>query len=133
MSGFADLIGASGESLLYEDLYLTAGTTWGVPWVVADGAGVAVDLSSATARCDVRSGPGGNLLATWTNTLTSGLQITLDSSGNVAFCATNTATSAWATAGDYVGVYEIQLTLGGQVVDLVKGKITIRQEITTSG
>lgn len=132
MAGFNDLILASAESLIQEDLRLGAGNSWNVGWTVYDGNDNLVDLSAAAARCDIKDKPGGTVLASWTNTLVGGKRIQLGN-GTVNFTADAATTTAFATTGNYNGVYEIEITLAGQTLGFARGKIFIAQEITTSG
>lgn len=131
MSGFADLLAVGGEALLEENLRFAAGATWNDGWTFYDGAGDPVDFTGGVARCDVRSAPGGTLLATWTQVLTGGRQIVLGD-GTINFYAAASTTKTYATTGDYNGVYEIEVTVGGNTVKAVRGKILIKQEITNS-
>lgn len=132
MSGFNDLILASAESLIVEDLRFGAGNSWNIGWTVKDGEGNLVDFSAAAARCDVKSAPGGTLLGTWTNTLVGGKRIILGN-GTINFTATAAATVGFATTGDFRGVYEIEIILEGQTLGFAKGSFFIAQEVTTSG
>lgn len=132
MAGFNDLILASAESLIVEDLRLGAGNSWNVQWDVWDGDGNSVDFTGAAARMDIKSAPGGGLLGSWTNTLVNGKQILLGN-GTVNFTATAAATAIFATTGDYNGVYELEITLAGQTLGFARGKFFVAQEIATSG
>lgn len=124
MTGFSDLVAASAESLLIQDLRVRAGTTWNRGWTFYDDSGDPIDFTGGTASMKIKNQPGGTELASFTETLTSGKQILL-SDGNVSLKASSAATTSFATGTNYSGVYEIKVTKGGETVSLVSGKITI--------
>lgn len=124
MSGFSDLVAASAESLLSQDLRVRAGTTWSRGWTIYDSSGTLVDFTGATAVLTIKDKPSGTQLTSFTQTLSGGKQVIL-TNGNVTMAATSSSTSGFATTENYLGVYELQITKGGETVSLVSGKITI--------
>ena len=124
MAGFSDLVAASAESLLTQDLRVRAGTTWHRGWTFYDDSNVLVDFTGGTATFKIKSSPNGTELTSFTHTLSGGKQVVL-SNGTVSLSASSGATAGFATSENYYGVYEIQVTKGGETVSLVTGKITI--------
>ena len=133
MAGFNDLTGAQAPSVVYQDLTLPAGGSWSVGWTAYDSLGNAIDFSGATARCDIRTLETWELVATWTDTVTDGREITLDSAGNVIIKATPAATATLVSDKDIIGVYELEITNDGNTVKFARGQIMIPREVTTSG
>ena len=124
MAGFSDLVAASAESLLTQDLRVRAGTTWTRGWTARDGSSTLVDFTGATATLLVKDKVGGTQKMTFTQTLTNGLQIIL-SNGTVTLSATSAATTGLATTETYRGVYELKITKSGETVSFVSGRINI--------
>lgn len=124
MSGFSDLVGASAESVLTQDLRTRAVTTWSRGWTFYDNLNVLIDFTGATAILTIKDKQGGTTLVTFTQTLTSGRQIVLGN-GTVSISATSAGTTGLATTQKYTGIYDLQVTKAGQTVSLVSGKIVI--------
>ena len=127
MSGIDDLIAASAESLMYEDINFTAGATWNTGWSLWDSAKTPVNFTTMTATCEIKDRPGGQLLASWTNELDNGAQVVL-ANGSVSL-EVAASTTRELVDDDYRGVYEIELVSGNKVLKLVRGIIVIRKEI----
>lgn len=124
MAGFDDLIAASAESLIVQDLRLRAGTTWNVGWLLYDNSDVLVPFSGATAIMVIKNQAGGTTLTTFTETLTSGRQIVLGN-GTVAISATPAATSPLAPSADFKGYYQLLITKSSKTLSLASGRIGI--------
>lgn len=125
MSGFTDLVAASAESLLTQDLRLRAGTTWSRTWIFYDNDDALINFAGATATLTIKDKVGGTQLVSFTQTLTSGRQIVL-SNGSIQLTATVGATSPLNTGiTNYHGVYELRVTKAGDTVSVVTGRITI--------
>ena len=104
----------------------TASDTFNLQVVYKDSNDAAVDLTGYTVAMQVRDRPGGTVWASSTGgspsltiTVTTGTG-TMDISGTV---------SGTAPA---VGVYDLQLTSSGGIVDtILAGQFTLLQEVTT--
>ncbi len=122
MSGLSDLIAASAESLISEDLRLRSGATWNIGWVLYDSDGVLVDLTGGTASMIIKD-HAGTTLWTFTHTLTSGRQIVLGN-GSAAIQSTSVG-SALASSSNFDGVYNLMVTKSGSTLSLASGTIRI--------
>lgn len=123
MAGFDDLVSASAESLLTENLRMREGVTWNIGWTVLDSEKDPVDFTGATASLVIKDKAGGTALATITHSVVSGRQILLNN-GSVVVSATP-AGSGFSLTSDYHGVYELRITKDSKVISLVSGKVTI--------
>lgn len=94
MSGIADLVMASAESLFIEDLRKRAGDSWDIGWSFYDAVNDPVDFSAGTATWIVTDARTGAELFTWTDPATAGHQIALGTDGTVRIIATPEATEA---------------------------------------
>lgn len=133
MAGFDDLVIASGgQAYFYEDITTIAGASIELPWTLLDAAGNAVDVSGATARCEIRSKPGGTLLFTFATSGGTGT-ITHTSGGDFRIKATPAQTAGLATDEPVNGVYDIKVTSAtGRVLLLSTGRWTFQPEVTTT-
>lgn len=122
MTGFTDLIGASAESLINEDLRTRNATSWSIGWLIYDNAGSLVDFTGGTAILTIKDLTGATL-STFTETLTAGKKIVL-ANGSVTITATPAA-STLAPTTNFNGTYEMKVTLASNTVSLVSGKMNI--------
>lgn len=88
--------------------------------------GVAVDLSSHTARMQVRSSY--NAETTLIDITSGGGDITLASNGVINVTVASSVTAA-LTAPD-TGVYDLEIILSGVVTRLLQGSVTVTPEVT---
>jgi hypothetical protein len=102
-----------------------AGDTFQLSVTWKDPAGVAIDLTGYTAAMQVRDKPGGTVWASSTGvapalTITNGL-----TNGNLLITGTITASAP------SMGVYDLQVTSSGNVVDtILAGQFTVIEEVT---
>ena len=88
--------------------------------------GVAVDLSTHTARMQVRNSYDA---ATALIDITSGAgDITLASNGKIVVTIASSVTTA--LAAPETGVYDLEIVQGGVVTRLLQGNVTITPEVT---
>lgn len=126
MSGFSDLVSASAESVISENLRLREGVSWMIGWTVLDGDGEPISFTGGTASFIVKAEIGGPTLVTGTTTLTEGRQILLGEGSVIVSCTPQGSTLVLTPSGeDFRGVYELRVSKDGQTVSLVSGKITV--------
>lgn len=107
------------------DLSIYKGMTLDLTFTWKDSAGVAVDLTSYTARMQIRNKPGGSDLH---ETLTNGAGITLGgAAGTIRIQRTAAQTTAYTFAR---GVYDLELTLAGVVTRLLEGQVIAHEQVT---
>lgn len=123
MAGFNDLVSASAESLLTENLRLRSGVSWNIGWTILDGSDNPVNFSGGTAIFVIKDRPGGTELVSFTQTATNGRQVILGN-GSIVVDATPTG-SAISPNADYFGVYELRVTKDSKTVSLASGKVTV--------
>jgi len=88
--------------------------------------GVAVDLSSHTARMQVRSSYAAETALL--DITSGGGNITLASNGVIAVTVASSVTAALAAPD--TGVYDLEIILSGVVTRLLQGSVTITPEVT---
>lgn len=126
MAGFNDLVSASAESVVTENLRLREGVTWNIGWTVLDGNGAPISFTGGTALITIKKEIGGAPLATATTTLENGRQVILNEGSVVVNCTpAGTVLTITPTGEDFRGFYELRITKDGQTVSLVSGRITV--------
>jgi len=112
-------------SAAIHNLIIDQGADWKINLVYKDSAGDIIPLTSYTAALQLRTAYDA---ATAALSLTNGSGITITANqGLIAIRATATQTGALA-AGDYV--YDLELTVSGEVTRLIQGRVTVRPQVT---
>jgi hypothetical protein len=106
------------------DLYIEQGATYSQEFVWKDSTGTPINLSTYTARMQVRQVKTENIILNLTNT--SG--ITLGSNGSIKIAVSATGTSALPTLN---ARYDLELqSSSGTVTRLLQGEVVISAEVT---
>lgn len=127
MAGFNDLVSASAESLLTENLRLRSGVSWNIGWTILDSNDNPVDFSGGTATFVIKDRPGGTELVSFSQTATNGRQVILGN-GSVIVDATPSG-SAVSPNADFYGVYELRVTKDSKTVSLASGKVAVYRSV----
>ena len=107
------------------NLILNQGETFQKTFTYKSG-GVAVDLSSHTARMQVRSSY--DATSTLIDITSGAGDITLASNGVMVITIASSVTTALAAPN--TGVYDLEIVLSGVVTRLLQGNVTITPEVT---
>lgn len=101
------------------------GADWKINLIYKDSAGNIIPLTGYTAALQLRTSYDA---ASASLSLSTGSGITITANqGLIAIHATATQTGALA-AGDYV--YDLEVTVSGQVTRLIQGRATVRPQVT---
>lgn len=110
------------------NIIIDQGADWKVNLVYKDSTGAPIDLTGYTAKLQLRTTYDA---ASASLTLSTGSGITITpSTGNIAIHATATQTGADGSlvAGEYV--YDLEITLAGEVTRVIQGRAIVRPQVT---
>lgn len=117
------------DGLRRDFLVIPQGSNWGRTWPILDGAtGLALNLTGATARAQVRAFAGAADPVLYEFTIANG-GIAIDAAlGYITVQATPTISNAWTWTE---GVFDIILTeLSGTVTRISQGQIVVDKAVT---
>jgi hypothetical protein len=97
------------------DLLVEQGATWAYVLTLKDAASTPVDLTTASAKMQLRKGYG------------SPVVVELSSTGTISLALSDVETRG-IRGGDYI--YDLELTQGSTVSRLVQGRVTVSPEVT---
>lgn len=107
------------------NLIIDQGSDWRVTLIYKDSAGAVIPLTNYTAALQLRTTYDA---ASASLNLATGSGITITAlAGKIDIHATAAQTGA-LVAGDYV--YDLEITLSGEVTRLIQGRATVRPQVT---
>lgn len=103
------------------DIDIAQGETWVLTVTLAEDDGTAIDISGGSGQCQIRTQPGGQVLASPTVTVTDG------AAGEFELSLTYTQTAALAFSTAY---YDVALTYNSIRQYPIEGRVTLKRRIT---
>jgi hypothetical protein len=117
----------SNSSVPYRDWKMKQGATIKRNYYLKNANGTAKDLTSFTAKCEIRDKPGGNVILSLTSSPAAGITITA-ATGLIAVVITKTQSAAFNFT---VGEYDMRITnASSEDTYIAEGKVYLTPRIT---